>query len=105
MKVIFDNETQIFSLEEATQCRGRSKGMQYYVVDDSTCIRHLYLAQNVIDRGTAENLVTMKRNGVKTNSDCPVSTCVSILEEADTNTNTLWKMQKQIYSLPILTCY
>ena len=38
-----------------------------YIVDDSTCIRLLYLAQNVFDLRTAENIVTATRYDVKTN--------------------------------------
>ena len=52
------------------------------MVDDSTCITYLYLDQNVIDMRTAENLVTVTRNDVKTNPDCPVSTVVSTRKEA-----------------------
>ena len=32
---------------------------------------------------TAENVVTVRRNDVKTNSDCPVSTGVSIPKKAN----------------------
>ena len=39
------------------------------------------MAQNVIDMRTAENLVTVKRDDVRTHSDCPVSTGVSIRKE------------------------
>ena len=81
MKVIFDNYAKVSSLKEATQCRGNAKGIRFNTADDSTCIRPLNLAQNV-DRRTAENLVTVKCNDVKTNSDCPLSTGVSIRKEA-----------------------
>ena len=77
VKFIFDSYTKVSSLKESTQCRGNSKG-----VDDSTCIRLLNLARNV-DMRTAENLVTVTRIDVKTNSDCPVSTGVSIPKEAN----------------------
>ena len=53
-------------------------GILCNIVDDSTCIILLNLAKNVLDTRTAENLVTVTRNDVKTNSDCPVSTGVSI---------------------------
>ena len=57
--------------------------MRSNIVDDSTGIRLLCLAQNVFDMRTGENLVTMTRNDVKTNSDSPVSTGVSIPKEAN----------------------
>ena len=82
VKVIFDSYTKVSSLKESTPCRGISKGILSNIVDDSTCIRLLYLAQNVLDMITAENLVTVTCNDVKTNSDCPVSTGVSIPKEA-----------------------
>ena len=78
VKVIFASYTKVSSLKESTPYRGNSKGIRSNIIDDSTCIRLLYLAQNVFDMRTAENIVTMKRNDVKTNSDCPVSTGVSI---------------------------
>ena len=56
-----------------------------YIVDTSTCVRLLYLAQNIFDMRTAENLVTVTRNDVKTNSDCPVSTGVCIPKEANSH--------------------
>ena len=83
MKLIFDSYTKVSSLKESAPCRGNSKRILSNIVDDSTCIRLLYLAQNVFDMRTAENLVTMTRNDVKTNSDCSVSTCVSIPKEAN----------------------
>ena len=83
VKVIFDSYTKISSLKESTPCRGNSKGIRSNIVDDSTCIRLLYLAQNVFHVRTAENLVTVTRNDVKTNADCPVSTGVSIPKEAN----------------------
>ena len=83
MKVIFDNYTTVSSLKESAQCRGNSKGIRSNIVDDSTCIRLLYLAQNVFDMRTAENLVTVTRNDVKTNSVCPVFTGVCIHREAN----------------------
>ena len=58
-------------------------GILCNIVDDSTCIILLNLAQNVLDMRTAENLVTVTRNDVKTNSDCPVSTDGSIPKEAN----------------------
>ena len=82
MKVIFDNYTNVFSLKEATPCRGNSKGIRSDMVDDSTCIKYLYLAQHVTDMRTAENLVTLTRNDVKTNSDCPMSSGVILRKKA-----------------------
>ena len=79
--------------------RGNSKEMQSNIVDDLMCIRLLY--QNVFDMRTAETLVTVTRNDVKTNFDCPVSTCVCIPKEAN-RCNILWKLQKRINSLLIL---
>ena len=76
MKVIFDSYTEVSSLKESIASRGNSKGIRSNIVDDSTCIRLLYLAQNVFDMRTIENLVTC--NDIKTNSDCPVSMDVSI---------------------------
>ena len=58
-------------------------GILFNIVDDSTCVILLNLAQNVLDTRTVENLVTVTRNDVKTNSDCPVSTGVSISKEAN----------------------
>ena len=43
----------------------------------------LNLAQNVLDMRTAENLVTVTHNDIKTNSDCPVSTGVRLPKEAN----------------------
>ena len=83
MKVIFDNYTKVSPLKESTPCRDNSKEIRSNIVDDSKCIRLLYLGQNVFDMRTAENLVTVTRNDVKTNSDCPVSTGVSITKEAN----------------------
>ena len=76
VKVIFDSYTKL------SQRQFQGNTIQY-IVDDSTCIRLLYLAQNVFDMRTAENLVTMTSNDVKTNSDCPVSTGLSIPKEAN----------------------
>ena len=101
--VIFDSYTNVSSLNEATPCRDNSKGIRPNIVDDSTGIRLLYLAQNVFDMRTTENLVTVTRNDVKTNSDCPVSTGVSIPKEQTVAWfNILWKLQKHIDSLPVL---
>ena len=83
MKVIFDSYTKVSSLKESTRSRGNSKGIRSNIVDDSTCIRLLYLAQNVFDMRTIKNLVTVTRNDVKTNSDCPVSTGVIIPQQAN----------------------
>ena len=85
VKVIFDSYTKVPSLEESTNTLQRQfqGNMIQYIVNDSTCIGLLYLPQNVFDMRTAENLVTMTRNDVKTNSDCPVSTGVSIPKEAN----------------------
>ena len=69
MKVIFHNYTN--------GKIGRKKDVDY-----STCIRLLYLAQNVFDM-SAENLVTVTCNDVKANCDCHVSTGVSIHKEAN----------------------
>ena len=82
VKVTFDSYTKVCSLKEYTQCRSNSKGILSNIVDDSTCTRLLYLAQNVFDMRTPENLVTVTRNGVKTNSHCPVSAGVSVPKEA-----------------------
>ena len=67
----------------------------------------LYLVQNVVDMGTVENPVTVTRNDVKTNSDCPVSTGVSIPKEANSCMiqHMLRKLQKHIKNLPILPTY
>ena len=70
-------------MKESTPCRGNSKGIRSNIVDDLACNRLLYLSQNAFDVRTAENLVTVTRNGVKTISDCPVSIHVSIPKEAD----------------------
>ena len=83
VKVIFDSYMKVSPLKESTPCRRNSKGIVSSIVDDSTCIRLLYLAQNFFDMRTAENLVTVTRNDVKTNSDCPVSTGVSMPKEAN----------------------
>ena len=65
VKVIFDTDTKVSSLKESTPCRGNSKGIRSNIGGDSTCIRPLYLAQNVFDMiRTAENLVTVTRNNV-----------------------------------------
>ena len=64
MKVIFDSYTKVSSLKQSTPWRGNSKGIPSNIVDDSTCIILLYLAQNVFDMRTAENLVTVTRNYV-----------------------------------------
>ena len=85
MKVIFDNYAKVSPLKEATPYRGNSNGIRFNTADDSTCIRPIYLAQNV-DRRTAENPVTMKCNDVKTNSDCAVSTDVSIRQRSKDST-------------------
>ena len=77
VKVIFDSYTKVSSLKESTPCRGISKRILSNIADDSMCIILLYLAQNVFDMRTAKNPVTVTRNDVKTNSDCPVSTGVS----------------------------
>ena len=69
VKVIFDSYTKVSSRKESTPYRGNSKGMRSNIVDDTTCIRLLYLAQNVFATRTAEKLVTVTRNDVKTNSD------------------------------------
>ena len=53
VKVIFDNYTKVSSLKETTQCRSSSKGIQSNIVNDSTCTRPLYLAQNVINMRNA----------------------------------------------------
>ena len=58
MKVISDKYTKAFSLKETTPYIGNSKGIRSNIVDNLTCIRLLYLAQNVIDMRTAENLVS-----------------------------------------------
>ena len=58
-------------------------GILSNIIEDSTCIILLYLAQSVLDTTTAENLVAVTHNDVKTNSDCPVSTGVSIPKEAN----------------------
>ena len=80
---IFNNYTKVSSLKEATPCRGNSNGIDP-LLDYSTCIRLLYLPQNVFDmRTAAENLVIVTRSYVKTNSDCPVSTGVSIRKETN----------------------
>ena len=42
-----------------------------------------YTCSNVFDMRTVENLVTVTRNDVKTNSDCPMSTGVCISKEAN----------------------
>ena len=83
VKVIVDSYTKVSPLKESTPGRSNSKGIRSNIVDDSTCIRLLYLAQNVFHMRTAENLVTVTRNDVKTNSDCPVSTGVRIPKEAN----------------------
>ena len=83
VKVILDNYMKLSSLKESTPCRGSSKGMRSNIVDDSMCTRLLYLAENVFDMRPAENLVTMICNDVKTNSDCSVSTGVSIPKDAN----------------------
>ena len=83
MQLIFDSYTKVSSLKESTPYRGNSKGIPSNIVDDSTCIILLYLAQNVLDMRTAENLVTVTRNGVKTSSDYLVSTGVSTTKEAN----------------------
>ena len=70
-------------MKDSTPCRDNSRGIRSNIVDDLACIRLLYLAQNVFDMRTAENLVTVTRNDVKTNSDCPVFIYVSIPKEAD----------------------
>ena len=51
------------------------------IVDDSTCTRLLYLAQNVFDMRTAENLVTVTRNADKLRLPCVYG--VSIPKEAN----------------------
>ena len=58
-------------------------GILSNIVDYSMCITLLNLAQNVLDMRNAENLVTVTRNDVKTNSDCPMSTGVSPPKEAN----------------------
>ena len=78
-----DSYTKVSSLKESKPCSGNSMGILSNTVDDSTCIRLLYLAQPVFEMRTAEHLVTVTRNDVKTNSDCPVSTGVSIPKEAN----------------------
>ena len=102
MKVIFDSYTKVSSLKESTPCRGNSKGTRSNIVDDSMCIRLLYLAQNVIDTRTAENVVTVTRNDVKTNSDCPVFTGVSIPKKANSR-----MIQHYCGSAPntLMSCY
>ena len=107
VKVIVDSYTKVSPLKESTPCRSNSKGIWSNLVDDSTCIRLLYLVQNVFDTRNAENLVTVTRNDVKTNSDCPMSTGVSIPKEANSRMiqHILWKLQKHINNLPILPTY
>ena len=48
VNVIFDSYTKVPSLKESTLCRGKSKEILSNIVDDSVCIRLLYLAQNVL---------------------------------------------------------
>ena len=103
MKVVFDSYTKVSSPKESTPCRGNFQGIRSNTLDDSTGIRLLYLAQSVFDMRTAENLVTVTRNDVKTNSDCSVSTHMSIPKEAKKHTvarfNVLWKMLKHINTI------
>ena len=83
VKVILDSYMKVSSLKESTPCRGNSKGMRSNIVDYSMCTRLLYLAENVLDMRTAENLVTVSCNDVKANSDYSVSTGVSIPNDAN----------------------
>ena len=64
VKVIFDSYTKVSSRKESTPCRGNSKGMRSNIVDDTTCIRLLYLAQPVFEMRTAEKLVTKLSNDI-----------------------------------------
>ena len=101
VRVIFDNYTKANSLKEGTRerRRGKSKGIRSYKVEHSTVIRDkntflssnstkdsltMYLAQQLIDGSTLNNLVTVTCRGVMTNSNCSVMTGVSTQEEADT---------------------
>ena len=101
VRVIFDNYSNVSSLKEGTRerRRGKSKGTRFYIVEDLTCIKDkvtflasndtkdsltLYLAQQLINQSTAENLVTVTCINVMTNSKSHVSTGVSTHEEADT---------------------
>ena len=101
VRVIFDNYTKANSLKEGTRerRRGNSKGIRSYKVEHSTVIRDkntflssnstkdsltMYLAQQLIDGSTLNNLVTVTCRGVMTNSNCSVMTGVSTQEEADT---------------------
>jgi hypothetical protein len=101
VRVIFDNYSNVSSLKEGTRerRRGKSKRTRSYIVEDSTSITDkvtflasndtkdsltLYLAQQLINESTAENLVTVTRRNVMTNSESHVSTGVSTQEEADT---------------------
>ena len=84
LKIVFNSYTKVSSLNESTQCRNISNGIRSNIADDSTCIIHLNLAQNVFDIRTAENLVSVTHNDVKTNSECPVSR--SIHKEANSRT-------------------
>lgn len=101
VRIIFDNYTIVSSLKEGTResRRGKSKGINSYIVEDATCIKDkgtflasnetkdsltLYLAQQLINQSTTKNLVTVTRSSIMTNSECHVSTGVSTHEEADT---------------------
>ena len=100
VRVVFDNNTKVCSLKEATreQRRGKLKETRSYKVEDSTQIRDkfmflasnttkdsltLYLAQQLIDKSTM-NMVTVTCKNVMVNYDCLVSTGVSTQEEVDT---------------------
>jgi len=101
VRVIFDNYTKVSSLKEGTRerRRGKSKAIRSYIVEDSTSIRDkslflssnatkdsltLYLAQQLINQSSIENLVTVTRSSVMKNSEVHVRTGVSTQEEADT---------------------
>ena len=96
--VIFDSFTNVSSLKESTPYRGNSKGILSNIVDDSTCIILQCLAQNVLDMRTTENLVTVTRNDVKTNSDYPVSTGVRTHKEGSkqSHDSTYWGICRNI---------
>ncbi|CAM1307414.1 Uncharacterised protein r2_g1730 [Pycnogonum litorale] len=101
VRVIFDNYTKVSSLKEGTrECRrDKSKAIRSYIVEDSTSIRDkclflssnatkdsltLYIAQQLINQSSIENLVTVTRSSVMKNSEVHVCTGVSTQEEADT---------------------
>ena len=101
VRVIFDNYTKVLSLKEGTrqQRRDKTKGIRSFEVDGSTRIRDkgtflsssdtkdsltIYLAEQLINTSTTENLMTATHKRVMTNFECLVTTGVSTQEEADT---------------------